>query len=318
MTTTKNELANLEFEVDYDTSNITIKNEEQLKELVDKTAKTYKSMTFTDENIDEAKEARADLNKVAKRIDDKRKQVKNDFTASLSGFEEKMNNYKETILETSHTINDMLKKYDEQQKTERKERIMEYANDVASYCELEVTKFISPSTLPPAKLLTKSAFTEKGNLTKKTKELIKSSAEQVHEHQIQVQNEKHIVEELANTAGLEPYGWSVMIDRGMTSNQVIEEIKKSQARKQEELKRQEAEQKRNEELAEQANEAYEDQDKKRKEPKQAEPAEEAEKNEVTTENNLMQFTLEIRGTKDALFKLNKYMLDNDIEFRKVD
>lgn len=55
----------LEFKVDFKPSEITINNETKLKELVDVTISRYGSLVFTDDNIPEAKQAKADLNKVA-------------------------------------------------------------------------------------------------------------------------------------------------------------------------------------------------------------------------------------------------------------
>lgn len=66
-----NELTtDLQFTVDFTPSSISILNEKELKALVDQATEYYGSLTFTDDNIPEAKEARADLNKVFKLLDD--------------------------------------------------------------------------------------------------------------------------------------------------------------------------------------------------------------------------------------------------------
>lgn len=66
----------LEFKVDFTPSQITINNEAKLKELVDATIARYGTLVFADDNIPEAKQAKADLNKIAKLLDDQRKAVK--------------------------------------------------------------------------------------------------------------------------------------------------------------------------------------------------------------------------------------------------
>lgn len=73
----------LQFNVDFKASKITIQNEAQLAEMVESAVKHYSTMIFTDENIPEAKKARADLNKVVTLLDDQRKYAR----AWLDGYE---------------------------------------------------------------------------------------------------------------------------------------------------------------------------------------------------------------------------------------
>jgi len=56
---------NLKFTVDYTPSKLTIANEAELADLVNKTAASYASLVFNDSNIADAKKARAELNKVS-------------------------------------------------------------------------------------------------------------------------------------------------------------------------------------------------------------------------------------------------------------
>lgn len=74
---TMNELTtDIKFNVDFKPSEITIQNEKQLESLVAATVTHYSTLVFTDDNIPEAKEAKAKLNGISKLLDDQRKEVK--------------------------------------------------------------------------------------------------------------------------------------------------------------------------------------------------------------------------------------------------
>lgn len=300
---TNNELANLEFQVDYQPSKITILNEEKLSELVNQMASTYSSLVFTDDNVTEAKEARAELNKVAKRLDDERKKVKSGFTTPLDNFENKMNGYKKQIKEVADSIGNNLTEYEEEQRKKRLETVQAFIKEEAESFGLEAKNISFNNSW-----LNKGAFTAKGQLTKGTKEDIEQVVQAEAQEVQRVAEEKATVEEFANMAELEPYGWSAMIDKGLTSSEVIAQIKKAIEQRQKEQ----------EQLARQVEEQQQQQTTtKREVPQEAKQEMQIAAKEVKEETE-MEFTLHIRGKKSALFALNKYMIENDIEFRKVD
>ena len=113
----------LQFNVDFKASKITIQNEAQLAEMVESAVKHYSTMIFTDENIPEAKKARADLNKVVTLLDDQRKEVKNQYDKPLKDFEEKIKKYTEKISEVSSEINESIKSYEEAEKQKRSKKL---------------------------------------------------------------------------------------------------------------------------------------------------------------------------------------------------
>ncbi|MDN6167639.1 MAG: DUF1351 domain-containing protein [Lactococcus lactis] len=308
---TNNELANLEFQVDYQPSKITILNEEKLSELVNQMASTYSSLVFTDDNVTEAKEARAELNKVAKRLDDERKKVKSGFTTPLDNFENKMNGYKKQIKEVADSIGNNLTEYEEEQRKKRLETVQAFIKEEAESFGLEAKNISFNNSW-----LNKGAFTAKGQLTKGTKEDIEQVVQAEAQEVQRVAEEKATVEEFANMAELEPYGWSAMIDKGLTSSEVIAQIKKAIEQRKEEQAAAERCQKEQEQLARQVEEQQQTTT-KQEEPQEAKQEMQIAAKEVKEETE-MEFTLHIRGKKSALFALNKYMIENDIEFRKVD
>ncbi|MGT9658534.1 DUF1351 domain-containing protein, partial [Enterococcus faecalis] len=118
-----NELTtNVQFKVDFKASEITIQNESQLKEMVDKAVNHYSSMIFTDANIPEAKQAKADLNKVATLLDNERKAIKNEYNKPLKSFEDKIKTYVGQIKLVSDGINESIQLYEETERSKRLEK----------------------------------------------------------------------------------------------------------------------------------------------------------------------------------------------------
>lgn len=310
---TNNELSNLEFQVDYEPSKITILNEDKLSELVNSMAEAYSSLVFTDDNVTEAKEARAELNKVAKRLDDERKKVKSGFMTPLDNFENKMNGYKKQIKEVADSIGNNLTEYEEEQRKKRLETVQAFIKEEAESFGLEAKNISFNNSW-----LNKGAFTTKGSLTKSTKEAIEQVVQDKAKEAQRIAEEKATVEEFANMAELEPYAWSVMIDKGLSSSEVIEQIKKAIEQRKQEEEKAEQRRKEQEELAKQVEREHQQAMTKQEEPKEVEVKQEESQQTMVEEEPEMEFTLHIRGKKSALFALNKYMLDNDIEFRKVD
>lgn len=326
-----NEISELKFEVDYKPSEIKILNEDKLAELVNTTAKTYSSITYTEDNLNEAKTARADLNKVAKKIDDERKKVKNQFSEPLTAFEKKMNGYKKQIKDVSDSINESLNEYEQQQRQERGKKINAYLEEEAKSFGLEVAEIAFNSSW-----LNGGSFTPKGALTKGTKESICLAVQDVAKEKQRVSEEKEAVKNFADLAGFDPAPWVVMVDQGQSSNEIIAAIKtqkevkekQEQARKaaEEQAKQRKAEQERlAKEQAEREQAAFEERQKRDEElAQQAE--EESQQEPVTVEKEehqaeddpILEYTLKITANKSALFALNQYMKDNDIQFEKVE
>ena len=67
-------------QIDYTPSTIEIKNEAELEALVENTVKHYNSLTFSEGDIQGAKDAQYSLNKIIKLLEVKRKEVKNGYS----------------------------------------------------------------------------------------------------------------------------------------------------------------------------------------------------------------------------------------------
>lgn len=330
-----NELAELKFDVDYKPSEIKILNEDKLAQLVENTAKTYENMVFSDGNIKEAKEARADLNKSAKQIDEARIAVKNKFNEPLNIFEKTMNGYKNRIKEVSDSINGKLTSYETEQKEIRLKTVQEFIEQECEKNEIDPEEISFDNSW-----LNSGSFTPKGKLVLKVTKAIRAEIQGIVDEKQRITNEKATVQQFAEMVDMDPTPYVVMIDKGISSTEIIETIKQAIERKKKaeenaERKRLEDEKAKAERqmqqgiprskeaarvakrqaeqqiLAEQAERDYQAQVTQQA---GVQPKEET----VPTESEIMKFVLEIEGEKEALFGLNQYMKDHNIKFKRVD
>ena len=185
-----NELTtDLQFNVDFKASEITIQNETQLAEMVDSAVSHYSTMIFTDENIPEAKKARADLNKVATLLDDQRKAVKNQYNKPLKDFEKKIKKYMSQIEDVSDEINKNIQAYEEAERQKRLEKIQTVIDEMSENYNVSMEEIeISNSWL------NKTSFTAKGEPTKKIIEEIASVMTTLANEKERIENDKKIIE----------------------------------------------------------------------------------------------------------------------------
>lgn len=312
-----NEVQVLEkFEVDYQPSTIEIKNESALAEMVESTAKYYESLVFTDDNIPEAKKARADLNKIAALLDDQRKTVKRGYNEPLKSFEDKIKAYSNRIKSVGDGIKESIDEYEAEQVRIRMGKINQLIDEMLDSHQLVPTDLAQLEI--PKSWYTQSAFTKKGEPTKKTVEEVHGKLGYIALEKKRIAEAKSAVRDFAELSSLDPYAWENLIDQGLSSGEVIDRIKQAVEQK----KADEAERERQRIAKAEYDAAMEEVRKRSQEQvgnviidgstgEIVEPVEKQETDEVMT------FTLEISGPKSKLHLLNQFMTEQGITFKKV-
>lgn len=105
-------------------------NMSEVKEYALETKKYYENLVFTDEQIKEAKDERANINKAVKKVADYRKDIVDKFNKPLEEF---VRNAKETesiLKEASNSIDVQVKKYEEEEKQKKKDECEELFNNL--------------------------------------------------------------------------------------------------------------------------------------------------------------------------------------------
>ena len=95
-------------------------NKEELEAAVRAKIAGYENVVYTEENIKAAKNDRAELNKLIKAIEERRKQVKNIINEPYAVFEEELKEITALINEPVALIDQQVKAFEEKQKEEKK------------------------------------------------------------------------------------------------------------------------------------------------------------------------------------------------------
>lgn len=234
----------LQFSVDFKASEITIQNEVQLASIVDSAVEHYSTMIFTDENIPDAKKARADLKKVSDLLENQRKNIKKEYSEPLKKFEDKIKKYTGKINLLRSSIDENIKSYEETERNKRNEKLQEVIAEMSENYGVDINEFeISDSWL------NKTSFTAKGELTKKTIEEIATVMYSVAKEKERIKNDKLIVENYAKAVGLDSFSWVSLIDKGSTAPELIKEIDSAVALKKEQEERERSKREHDEAIA---------------------------------------------------------------------
>ncbi|WP_313151134.1 DUF1351 domain-containing protein [Enterococcus sp.] len=218
-------------QIDYTPSTIEIKNEAELEALVENTANHYKSLTFSEGDIQGAKDARSSLNNIIKLLEEKRKEVKNGYSEPLKAFEAKIKAFVDQMETAKEGISQSLEKFENKERDSRLQKVKEKIEDLCNALGVD------PSEIEiPDRWTNKGAFTAaKGELTKAiSKEITDTINEIVSKKQTLAAN-KQAVESYAQAVGLDPFSWVRWIDQGHELQEVFDQINQVVAEQKEKL-----------------------------------------------------------------------------------
>lgn len=124
-------------------------NKEELEAAVRAKIAGYENVVYTEENIKAAKNDRAELNKLIKAIEERRKQVKNIINEPYAVFEAELKEITALINEPVALIDQQVKAFEEKQKEEKKAAIKAtYDENIGDLAEvLPFEKFSTAVTL---------------------------------------------------------------------------------------------------------------------------------------------------------------------------
>lgn len=105
-------------------------NFDELKQEIVNRVAMYSNLVYTEEQVKQAKEDRANLNKFVKALSDERIKVKKQCLQPYEAFEAKVNELTKIVQEPISMIDKQVKEFEEKQKQEKLEKIQEYYNSI--------------------------------------------------------------------------------------------------------------------------------------------------------------------------------------------
>ena len=112
----------------YELPKIEIKDYEEIKKLAEEDTEKYKNYIVTDETLDSDIKKRAELRKIAKAIDTRRKEIEKDVSVPIKKFKEDCDYLKKLYEDSADLIDTQVKVFDEKQKNEKKAKCEEIYN----------------------------------------------------------------------------------------------------------------------------------------------------------------------------------------------
>lgn len=207
------------FDVDYQPSTISIVHEDQLARLINVTIQRFEGLIFKEEDISDAKKARAELNRIFSLIDSKRKEVKKQFSEPLIEFEKQIKVYSDEIKNVSKDIDEQIKEFEARTRKERETIVLAFIERHASKYGIEHNEISIRSNW-----LNASSFTAKNNLTKKIEEEIIAECQAIKQKRETYEQQKTLVESYVKAYELEPFSWIALLDQGLTATQIFPKI----------------------------------------------------------------------------------------------
>lgn len=266
-------------------------NNEELKAEIAEKMQEYKSLAFTEETIKEAKADRAKLNKLRTAFEDERKRIKKLCMVPYDEFEKQVKELISLIDEPIRLIDSQIKEVEQKRREEKRQKIEEL------FAGIGFQTFVTLDKIWDDKWLNVSVPMGK------IEEQMKSRMYQLGNDVLTIQN----LPEFSFEA-MEVYKKTLDLTMAIQEGQRLSEIQKRKVAYEEEQRRKAAEAQ-NRTQAIQA-ETQPVQPEKWK----AEDLEEENRQEV----KIFQMDFRVWGTKDQLMGLRQYLIDNKIQFGKVE
>lgn len=133
----------------YQLPKIEIRDYEKIKELAEKDTIKYKNYVVTEDTLDGDTKKRAELRKIAKTIDTRRKEIEKDISVPIKKFKEDCDYLKKLYEDSASLIDTQIKVFEEKKKEEKKTKCEEiYAHVIAEFKEqLPFEKIFNPKWL---------------------------------------------------------------------------------------------------------------------------------------------------------------------------
>lgn len=298
-------------------------NKEEFMELVESITEKYSGLTYTEEQIPEAKKDRAELNAMKKAISDRRIQVKKAYMEPIDTFEREVKEVVSVIEERVSGIDRQVKEFEERQKQEKRQALEEYYNEVGK-------DFIE---LVPFERIFDAKWLNASTSLKKAKEEINAKIRQI---EIELDTIESVCEEKYHTALKSTYFKTLNISGTMEDYKILRDI--DRRAEEERLRREEEEERQGQaesNVPQSVTETVEtviEQSETVSEPienvvtptETSTPEMGGSPRSGTTDHSVMQeekqykASFTVYGTKKQIMDLKQYMIDNNIRFGKVE
>ncbi|HFI0682469.1 TPA: DUF1351 domain-containing protein [Streptococcus suis] len=201
----------------YQAGLLDLTNKNQLMTFLKDTVSKYENIVITDdeEQVKAVKKQRAELNKIAIAVDDKRKAIKKEYEKPLKEFEAEMKEVKQVVDKVIKDIDNKLNEVETQRIAQKTERIKELIAKHGNGEEMEIRPVWLNKTTKESSIVDDIKFTatERKMAKEKLEQVIKT------------------IEGTCETTGLDSYAFVSMAKQGVELPYILGEINKAFALK---------------------------------------------------------------------------------------
>ncbi|MFR3686734.1 MAG: DUF1351 domain-containing protein [Enterococcus sp.] len=226
----------LDFSVDFKKSEIKVAHKAEFETAITSYAKKYEGLVIDPDNVEDARKVRAEMNKVKKGLDDKRKEIKKEFSQPLTEFENWIKEQNKQIQNVVSPIDEGIKEMDAREQKKRYDSMMIEITEIAPNYDVTIEEL----TINPA-WANKGYFTTKGKLNKKALNEIIGEMKAVKAEKDQLEANKTLIANYAKAVGQEPESWVVQIENGATPQDLMKQIDQAIKAKNERLEQEQKE-----------------------------------------------------------------------------
>lgn len=218
----------------YQPAKLEISNFQDLAQSVAALTDKYKGMVVTDDTTTEARKSQAELNAAIKQIEDFRKAIKKEYNEPYNAFKASTDKLKASLEAAKQPIKDALDKYAEEAKRERQIMAKKDLNDI-----------LEARGLKPDDVEMQDAWF--GTQLSKIERLkqMAAAADGVIAERKRVATERELVGMYAKVNNIDPSGWLVQVDEGVSIDRIKDGIAQAaderDRKAEQEAKRKEAE-----------------------------------------------------------------------------
>lgn len=283
-----NEVINLpDYTVDYQPVPIKINNLEGLQASIAQYVSRYSNLVITEDNLTNSKQVRAKLNKLKKALDDRRKEIKRNYSQPLREFETEVKKLEASIDMIIDPIDEGLGELEVQRREQRKADVMDLIAEMAPNYDVEVDEIeFDPRWL------------NKSISNKQITQEVASSMTVVKQAKDRLATATTMITKYAQAVDVDPIPWIDQLKQGQDVQYLLQAID----RQVESAKERERQRELKQQLA-------------------AEHQQETSTGKIvdtdTGEVVSLTRTLKITATKDQMWELSSYMKKNGIKFEAV-
>lgn len=201
------------FQVDYKPSVLVLQHADEMSASIKQYADKYRGLVITSDTLPEAKASRAELNKLAKALNDKRIEIKREYNKPYDAFKSKIDAMINNISEVKTSIDDGIKEQERVEAEQRKKQVL------ADIMEIAHSRGLDPNDIEfDDKWLNKSL-----SKLERTRQ-IGDAADYIVKQREQLAAAKTAVAKYAKAMGLDAGGWVAQVEQGTPQLDIMARI----------------------------------------------------------------------------------------------